>query len=50
VDLSWELVDPILERWKEDGSAGLAHYAAGSWGPQEADDLIERDGRQWRRL
>jgi glucose-6-phosphate 1-dehydrogenase len=50
VDLSWELVDPILERWKEDGSTGLAYYAAGSWGPQEADDLIERDGRQWRRL
>jgi glucose-6-phosphate 1-dehydrogenase len=50
VDLSWELVDPILDRWKEDGSTGLAHYAAGSWGPQEADDLIERDGRQWRRL
>jgi glucose-6-phosphate 1-dehydrogenase len=50
VDLSWEFVDPILERWKQDGPQGLALYAAGSWGPQEADDFIERDGRQWRRL
>ncbi|MGA2984162.1 MAG: glucose-6-phosphate dehydrogenase [Terriglobia bacterium] len=50
VDLSWELVDPILERWKQDGPNGLALYAAGSWGPPEADDFIERDGRQWRRL
>jgi glucose-6-phosphate 1-dehydrogenase len=50
VDLSWELMDPILERWQQDGSNGLAFYAAGTWGPQEADDLIERDGRQWRRL
>ena len=50
VDLSWEFVDPILDRWKQDGSDGLAPYAAGSWGPKEADDLIERDGRQWRRL
>jgi glucose-6-phosphate 1-dehydrogenase len=50
VDLSWELVDPILDRWKQDGPEGLATYAAGSWGPKEADDFIERDGRQWRRL
>jgi len=48
--LSWEFVDPILDRWKQDGPQGLAFYAAGSWGPQEADDFIERDGRQWRRL
>jgi glucose-6-phosphate 1-dehydrogenase len=50
VDLSWEFVDPILERWKQDGTKGLAFYAAGSWGPKEADDFIETDGRQWRRL
>jgi len=50
VDISWELVDPILERWQEDGSKGLAFYPAGSWGPREADDLIEADGRQWQRL
>jgi glucose-6-phosphate 1-dehydrogenase len=50
VDLSWQFVDPILDRWKQDGPEGLTFYAAGSWGPKEADDLLERDGRQWRRL
>jgi len=50
VDLSWELVDPILARWQQDGPQGLTFYPAGSWGPREADDFIERDGRQWQRL
>jgi glucose-6-phosphate 1-dehydrogenase len=50
VELSWELVDPILESWKQDGQKGLAFYPAGSWGPAEADDFIERDGRRWQRL
>jgi glucose-6-phosphate 1-dehydrogenase len=50
VELSWELVDPILTHWQEQGPKGLAPYQAGSWGPTEADALIERDGRQWQRL
>jgi glucose-6-phosphate 1-dehydrogenase len=50
VELSWELVDPILSYWQEQGPKGLASYQAGSWGPAEADALIERDGRQWHRL
>ena len=50
VELSWELVTPILDRWKQDGGKGLASYEAGSWGPAEADAFIERDGRSWRRL
>ena len=50
VELSWELVDPILAHWREQGQQGLVPYQAGSWGPPEADDLIERDGRQWQRL
>jgi len=50
VELSWEFVDPILDRWREQGAKGLAFYQAGSWGPAEADALIERDGRQWYRV
>jgi glucose-6-phosphate 1-dehydrogenase len=50
VELSWELVDPILAYWRQQGASGLASYQAGSWGPAEADALIERDGRQWLRL
>ncbi len=50
VELAWELLTPILTRWREDGPKGLASYEAGGWGPAEADDLIERDGRRWLRL
>jgi glucose-6-phosphate 1-dehydrogenase len=41
---SWRIVDPVVEAW-----AGRAPepYAAGSWGPEAADALIERDGRRW---
>jgi glucose-6-phosphate 1-dehydrogenase len=47
VDQAWQIVDPILEAWAAD-DAPLASYPAGTWGPKEADQLIERDGRQWR--
>ena len=50
VELSWELMDPILTRWKEDGAKGLAFYEAGTWGPAEADKFIKADGRRWQRL
>lgn len=47
VDLSWQLVDPILSRWKDDGERGLAFYDAGSWGPAESDAFLAADGRAW---
>jgi glucose-6-phosphate 1-dehydrogenase len=47
VDLSWELMDPILARWKQDGEKGLAFYESGSWGPSEADAFIAADARTW---
>ncbi|HET7842052.1 MAG TPA: glucose-6-phosphate dehydrogenase [Terriglobia bacterium] len=50
VDISWELVTPILDAWKQGGEKGLALYEAGSWGPKEADEIIERDGRSWHRF
>ena len=48
VELSWRLVMPVLEAWQEK-SDSLRMYAAGSWGPDEAETLIEKDGRRWRR-
>ncbi len=50
VDLSWELITPVLAAWKERGAKGLASYEAGSWGPAEADAFIEREGGGWQRL
>jgi glucose-6-phosphate 1-dehydrogenase len=47
VDQAWQIVQPILSTW-EDRPVPLAGYAAGTWGPRQADQLIERDGRQWR--
>ena len=47
VDLSWQLITPILNHWKEDGKKVLYFYEGGTWGPPAADTFIERDGRKW---
>ncbi|HEV2369721.1 MAG TPA: glucose-6-phosphate dehydrogenase, partial [Acidimicrobiales bacterium] len=47
VEQSWRIVAPILEAWSED-AAPLARYSSGSWGPREAERLIEANGRRWR--
>lgn len=51
VEEAWGFIDPIEEAWhaKKDAPR-LFFYPAGSWGPEEADDLLARDGRVWRRL
>ncbi len=49
VDNSWRFVDQILSAWSRGVSPPVA-YPAGTWGPPEADRLIERDGFEWRRL
>jgi glucose-6-phosphate 1-dehydrogenase len=48
VEQSWKIVAPVLEAWA-DPETPLARYAAGSWGPAEADRLITASGRRWRR-
>ncbi len=49
VERAWEILDPILDAWAS-GEGGRLHlYPAGSWGPAAADELLERDGRGWRR-
>ena len=47
VAAAWEFVAPVIEGCSETGCATLAHYPAGTWGPKEADHLIQTDGRQW---
>ncbi|MEO7165448.1 MAG: glucose-6-phosphate dehydrogenase [Spartobacteria bacterium] len=51
VEQAWAFIDTIEETWagKEDVPK-LFTYPAGSWGPEEADELMARDGRSWRRL
>jgi glucose-6-phosphate 1-dehydrogenase len=49
VERAWEILDPILDAWAS-GEGGRLHlYPAGSWGPAAADELLEHDGRAWRR-
>ncbi len=45
---SWKLFTPVLDYWKAHPSTNFPNYAAGTWGPSESDELIERSGRQWR--
>jgi len=44
---AWRILQPVMEGWSKNAHA--ARYAAGTWGPEEADDLLGRDGRKWRR-
>ena len=50
VEAGWRAVQPFLDAWKNAGGKGLKVYEPGSEGPEEANDLMERDGRSWRKL
>jgi len=50
VEASWAWITRILEGWEQSGQRWLPEYQAGSWGPVEADRLIQQDGRAWRLL
>ena len=49
VEAGWRVIDPILDVWKALPPRQFPNYAAGSWGPKEADELLQRDGRAWRK-
>ena len=50
VEEAWRIVDPIIDAWVAGTPPRFPNYAAGSWGPDEADDLLTRDGHRWRNL
>jgi glucose-6-phosphate 1-dehydrogenase len=47
IEMGWQLIDPIIRGWESAGSPGLATYKKGTWGPEEADAFLARDGRKW---
>jgi glucose-6-phosphate 1-dehydrogenase len=49
VERGWEIVAPILEAWKKP-AGDFPNYEAGSWGPKASFELLEGDGRSWRKL
>jgi glucose-6-phosphate 1-dehydrogenase len=49
LEAAWVFVTPILKEWESLGEKGLAMYAAGSWGPAEANELAQGCEGGWRR-
>ena len=50
VEAGWSVIQPIIDVWHALPARGFPNYAAGSWGPVEGEELLERDGRSWRRI
>ena len=50
VEHAWRFVDSILAGWRQSPPPAFPNYAAGTWGPAEADRLMEGTGAKWRRL
>ena len=50
VEAGWSVIQPILDVWHALPARGFPNYAAGSWGPIEGEELLEKDGRSWRRI
>jgi glucose-6-phosphate 1-dehydrogenase len=50
VETGWQVVDPILDVWAALPPRRFPNYAAGTWGPKESDEMLERDDRQWRKI
>ena len=50
VEMGWSIVNPIQELWHALPTHDFPNYAAGSWGPWGADELLARDGRSWREI
>ena len=48
VEIGWSEIEPVLDVWNALPPRAFPNYAAGTWGPKEADDLLTRDGREWR--
>jgi glucose-6-phosphate 1-dehydrogenase len=50
VEAGWCVVSPVLDVWKALPPRDFPNYAAGTWGPKASDELLERDGREWRNI
>ncbi|MCZ2083434.1 MAG: glucose-6-phosphate dehydrogenase [Flavobacteriales bacterium] len=50
VEAAWELIMPILNYWEKNADTNFPNYAADSWGPENAEALIAKDGYHWINL
>ena len=47
IELAWQIIDPIIKAWQGASTPNLAKYPRGTWGPKEADELLEKGGCEW---
>ena len=47
VEAAWEIITPIMELWKAKLPVDFPNYAPGTWGPEDAEALIAKDGHHW---
>ena len=47
VEAAWRIATPILDLWGSLPARDFPSYAAGTWGPASADELLRREGRKW---
>ncbi len=47
VETGWRIAQPLFDTWAENPPTNFPNYPSGTWGPPEAFDLIEREGRRW---
>jgi len=50
VEAGWSIVTPLLDVWNAIPARNFPNYAAGDWGPADADALLENDGREWKNI
>lgn len=50
VEQSWKIFTPILKFWEQKAPDNFPNYKAGSWGPKEAEEMLEKDRKSWRIL
>ena len=49
IEVCWELLQPILDVWQALPARSFPNYPACNWGPEEADELLTRDGYTWKK-
>lgn len=47
IEQAWSIVQPVLDKWEEQGEHGLHFYESGHWGPDAAEEMMTRENRHW---
>jgi len=47
VEAAWRVITPIMDAWEHRKPVDFPNYAPGSWGPEDAEALIAKDGHHW---